>query len=285
MFIFLTSFCLKRLFEEPDFLEKVNAWIGISVGAAIALLLVVGYTIDNIIDICLNFNLVDDILSIDLEEAKQKLGFIKNKSVEDRLKYYINEKFGYIPSLRQLFMLTGKELHLVTFNLDNIRPEFLNRNTEPEISCVEAAMMSMAIPILMQPRKYKGEIYIDGAIGAPYPVLDFDNGMKILGLFISSEEDLYCSDKKPANFIYRLIQASMKILRDINIKYASENVKHISLKTEIRDTTGLSTDIASRQYMIEQGYKCAEEFLKINRNPEKYKLDLSENEEIPFENN
>ena len=137
----------------------------------------------------------------------------------------------------------------------------------------------------MQPRKYKGCIYVDGALGAPYPVLKFDcDDKKVLGMYISSEEDCFCSDKKPTNFLYRLIQSSMKVLRDNEIKYASKNVKNIALKTLLRDTTGLSMDAKSRTSLIEQGYECGNSFLKVNCNPEKYDLNLEENEEIPFAN-
>jgi len=274
---------LKRLFEEDGFMDDVKIWTGVSVGAAISLLLVVGYTVNDIIELCIDVNLLDDILGINLNEAQEKLGFIKNKTVEEKLKHYISLKYGYIPSLGQLYMLTGIHLSLVTFNLDKMRPQFLDKDSEPELSCVEAAMMSMAVPILMQPRKYKGDVFIDGAIGSPYPVTQFDyNGNKVLGLYISPDEDLYCSEKKTTSFLYKLIQSSMKIIRDNEIKYASLNVKHIALKTMVRDTTGIMVDRESRLLMIDHGYACADAFLKVNSNPEKYEINLLENEEIPF---
>ena len=299
--------CLKRLFEEKiniqpidiqpidiqstdieqkepiPFLNNVKTWVGISAGAAICLLYVIGNSIDEIIDICMEINLLEDIIAIKLDEARQKLGLIKNKSIEDKLKQSIQSKLGFIPTLKQLYSLTGLNLSIVTYNLDKMRPEFLNKESDPDLSCIEAAMMSMAIPILIQPRKYKGCIYVDGALGAPYPVSEFDvENKKILGIYISSEEDLFCSDKKPISFLYRLIHSSMKVLRDNEIKYASKNVKHIPLKTTVRDTTGISLNAEARQDMIDQGYECANSFLKFNSNPEKYDLFLYEDEEIPF---
>lgn len=282
---FLYIGCLKKLFEEKDFLNEVNTWVGCSVGAAISLLLVSGYEIDEIKDLCMNINIVEDIIKINLNDIKEKLGFIENKTVEEELKKRIIQKFNFIPTLKELYLLTGLRISFVTFNLDELKPEFLDKDTASDLSCVEAAMMSMAIPILMQPRKYNGNVYCDGGLGAPYPVLEFDkDGNKILGMYISSEENFYSSDKIMTNFLYRLIHSSMKVIRDIHIEKASENVKHIVLKTSLRDTTGISINKESRQTMVENGYNCAEEFLKINTNPEKYKLKLKENEEIPFEN-
>lgn len=279
--------CLKRLFEEKfeenGFMENVKHWVGVSVGAAISLLIVVGYTVNEIIDLCIDLNLIDDILHINLDEVREKMGLLKNKTIEEKLKYYISLKYGFVPTLAQLYMLTGIHLTLVSFNIDKMRTDYLDCDTEGELSCVEAAMMSMAVPILMQPRKHKGCVYIDGAIGNSYPIsrFDYDNN-KILGIYITSEEDLYCSDKKPTTFIYRLIQASMKVIRDNEIKCASNNVKHIVLSTMLRDTTGIMIDRESRELMVEQGYEAANTFLKINMDPNKYDLTLQENEEIPF---
>lgn len=275
--------CLKRLFEEKDFMDNAKHWVGISVGAAISLLIVIGYTVSEIIDLCIDLNLIDDILHINLEEAREKMGLLKNKTIEEKLKHYVSLKYGFVPNLSQLYLLTGINLTLVAFNIDKMRADFLDSDTEAELSCVEAAMMSMAVPILMQPRKHKGCVYIDGAIGNSYPISHFDvNENKILGIYISSEEDLYSSDKSATTFIYRLIQASMKVIRDNEIKHASNNVKHIALQTTFRDTTGILIDRESRESMIEQGYEFANTFLKINSNPDKYNLILQENEEIPF---
>jgi NTE family protein len=278
---FLEIGALKKLFEN-DFLKNVTKWVGISVGAAIALLIVAGYTIEEIIDICIGVNILEDILTINLNDLTKKLGLIKIKSIEKKLKHYVSLKFGLIPTLKQLYEFTNLDLFLVTFNFDKMRPEFLNKDSEPELSCVEATMMSMSIPILFQPRKYKGDFFIDGAIGAPYPISNFDqNGNKILGIFICSNDEIF-NIENPINYLYRLIHSSMKVLRDMEIKNASSNVKHIILKTLIKDTTGLSINEESRHFMINMGYQTADEFIRVNSDPEKYKIVLSENEEIPF---
>ena len=282
---FLEIGALKRFFEEKNFLSNVKVWAGVSVGAAISLLIVSGYSIKDIIDICININILDDILSIKLDTVAEKLGLIKLKTIEDKLISCVSSKFGFIPSMKQIYILTSLELSFATFNFDKMRPEFLDKETTPDLSCVEAAMMSMSIPFLLQPRKYRGDLYIDGAIGASYPVSNYDkNGKKVLGMYICSNDELHNFNEKPIKFLYRLIQSSMKILRDMEIKYSSENVKHVILKTTFKDTTGLTINEEGRQNMIESGYKIADSFLKINSDPEKYSVNIEENEEILFEN-
>jgi len=282
---FLELGCLERLFEDIYFLEKVTHWTGVSIGSSIALLIVCGFTIDDIKELCLEVNIIEDIISINLDEAKNNLGLMRNKTVETKLKTNIKKKFGFIPTLKQLYFLTGIVYTAVTFNTDKIRPEFMNKDTEPDLDCVEATLMSMAIPGLIQPRKYKGNLYVDGALGASYPVWFHDDGKnKILGIYISSEQDCYSSYNNPSLFAYRLIQSGMKVNRDLSIRFSSKNVKHIPLKTYIKDTTGLSMTKENKLELIQNGYKCADDFLKINQEPEKYCIDMSEEEEIPFIN-
>lgn len=275
--------CLKRLFlEESIITENIERWVGVSAGAAISLLIICGYSIDEIIDLFINVNIVDELAHIKLNEAINNLGFIKNKTVEEKLSKAIKDKFGYVPSLRQLYLSTGYILTVVVYNLDKMRPEFMDKDTEPDISCLEATMMSMAIPGLIQPRKYKGNMYIDGGIGAPYPVCEYDyNNNKILGIYIASENDLYSSDKNPKEFLHRLIYAGMKALREKDIENASSNVKHIVLKTTVTDTAGISTSYEDRMCLIRQGYDCAESFIQHLYHPEKFE-EIKENEEISF---
>lgn len=281
--LFLQCGATKRLFEEKDFLSDVKQYAGVSAGAAMTLLLVVGYSIDEIIELCMDLSIIEDIANINLDEAREKLGLIKNQTIEKKLCEAIIKKIGFIPTLKQLYCITGLEWTAVAFNVDKIKGEFFNKDNSPDMSVLELVMMSMCVPGLIQPRKYKGDNFLDGAITQPLPILEFDHsGNKILALHISSEEDLSYSDQSTTTFLYRLIHAGMTELKYLNMKYSSENVKYIALKTNIKDITGLTLSKDTRQKMVDYGYACASNFLKINSDPKKYEINLAENEEIPF---
>jgi predicted acylesterase/phospholipase RssA len=167
--------------------------------------------------------------------------------------------------------------------MDKIKGQFFNKDNSPDMSVLELVMMSMCVPGLIQPRKYKGDSFLDGAITHPLPILQFDHsGNKILALHISSEEDLSYSDESGTTFMYSLFHGGMSEIKDLNIKYSSENVKYIALKTNIKDITGLTLSKETRQKMVDYGYASAANFIKINSDPEKYNINLGENEEIPF---
>ena len=269
-------------FEQEDYLSQVNCYIGCSVGASISLLTVAGYPVTEIINDYIDMNLVNDITDVNIERFNESPGLLSNKTVEKLLKTRIKEKYGMIPTLKQLYMTTGILLVIVTFNLDKMRKEYLTKDSDPNLSCVKAVMMSMAVPALICPRIYNGNVYVDGAVGDPYPVLFMDNGINdILGVYIDSEHSSHSSDSSIPRYLYRCAQASMNILRDQAIEMSSERCKHISLKTAVTDITGISLTNDVKRTMIENGYRTGAIFLMRMKDPVKYQLLLNENEELP----
>lgn len=271
--------------EEENYYSSVQEWIGCSIGSSICLLIAAGYTIPEIIDECIDVSIINDITDINIDHITESPGIFNIRTIENLIKDKIRQRFGMIPTLKQLYMATGINLKIITFNLDKYRPECLSKDTEPNLSCVEAVMMSMAIPVILRPRIYRGYVYIDGAVGDPYPILTSDDGTKkILGVYIESAEDThYASDKNPGIFLYRCMCASMKVLRDRSIKLASDKCKHVSLKTAVKDTIGITLGDDSKHNMIRSGYKTAMIFLTKLKHPDKYKILLDDNEEIPMQ--
>ena len=272
-------------FEQDNYLDDTKIFVGCSIGSCIALLIVAGYRASEIINDYIDFNLLtgaDDINDINLDNLKEKPGILSGNKIENILNQKIKDKFGYVPNLDQFYLETGIISYFVTYNVDKREIVRLSKDNEPTLSCVEATLMSMAMPGLLCPRIYKGDAYVDGAIGDPYPILFLDDGdKKILGVSIDSDKTTSSTDRNPIKYLFNCAQASMDALRDMAVKYSSDKCKHISLKTSVIDTTGISISVESRRKMIETGYKTASIFLMRLKNPEKYKVVLDD-EEIPF---
>lgn len=271
------------VFEKEDYFDSVNYWTGCSIGSAIALLVVCGYTIEEIVDDFINFNILNEFIGINIGNILDKAGLIKNETMEKLLTLRISQKFGFIPTLKQLYLSTNIILTTTVYNTDKTRTEYFNKDTEPDISCIEAAMISMAMPIIIESRIHNGSEYIDGAIGDPYPVLIHDNGQRdILGIYIDSESSSIKNINIP-NIIYKgfeAIQGSIKTRRDQNIEWASNKCKHVELKSNIQDSVGLTVDENTRKLMVKQGYESALLFLDKMKNPNRYNLLLGDDEEI-----
>jgi hypothetical protein len=276
--------------EQENFLDNVTIWEGISVGAPICLLKVCGYNIPEVIEDCMKINLLNDIMNMDYLEyirwIQDNPGLFSNKTVENILIERVKGKFGMVPTLEELYNKTGLFFSCITYNSDKMRKEKLNHLTTPNLSCVEAVMMSMPMPGIISPRIYNGNTYTDGAIGNPYSVPDYDDGThNVLGIYIESECSSHSSAKHPLRMLYRAMQASMKELREEHMEQSSDRCKHLGLTTPVIDATGLSLSDKSKLAMIDGGYRSATLFLSRLRHPEKYNIILDDNEEIPLDDN
>lgn len=255
--------------EEKNILSEVKTFVGVSVGAIISLLIVCGYKIPEIIAESADTNIFNDLSSVSIRDTRDKLGLVSSTPIRRKLVKNVINKFGYVPTLKELYHLTGLKLVCVTANLDKETAEYMSYETEPYLPVVDAVMYSMNIPIIFYKLKYKGCVYVDGALANPYPINIFDDGnTNILGLFIESTSKTQSEpiDSTTTMYIHKLIHFTMTQLRDLIIKNCSEKCKHISLPTDIIDTTGLSIDAHIKADMIIKGYNIAQKFLEDIKN-------------------
>jgi len=266
--------------------DKIKYWTGCSIGSAIALMMTCSYSIKDMIEDCLNFDILEDFNDFDISMAIEKDGLISNQTMEKILTSRVKDKFGYIPTLKQLYIATDIVYTSITYNYDKMQKEYLNKDTNPNLSCIEAAMMSMSMPIIIQPRIYKGCEYLDGAIGDPYPVLYHDNDSRnILGIYISSESHNIRYKNSKISILYKaygIIEGFIKTIRDEHIELSSDKVKHLELNSSVIDSIGVTLSREDKQGMIDKGFRMANLFLDKEFNPDKYTILLPDDEEIPI---
>ncbi|AHA46078.1 putative patatin-like phospholipase [Insectomime virus] len=166
-------------------LSSTKKYIGTSIGAVICLLLVCGYTPKEIFD--------DVMCEKELYKALPRLSFFVNFGLNDttplekKLTKLVSEKFGKVPSLLELYEITGKDFVAVSANISLMRVEYIQHTTDPCMSCIEAVLLSCNAPGVFKKRVYNGMVYGDGGIFDNYPADFFDDGKtKILGIDIGS---------------------------------------------------------------------------------------------------
>lgn len=270
--------------ESENYLKNVNHFIGCSSGAVVALLIVAGYKISEIIEESLNTDILKDMSDIEsIKEILEHNNLTNNNSIENCLRDKLVEKFAIDLTFQQLYMATGINLTIVTYNVDKERPEYLSKDTEPNLSCVTATIMSMSIPILMKRRMYKGFEYIDGSLGNPYPVDIHDNNENnILGIYIINDHK---NTNKPISFIYKVAASSITQLRNRIIDNSTKKCKHLGLQVPLKEISDSLSDNRFKSMLIRSGYEKATSFIEELKHPEKYKILLDRDEEIPFQEN
>lgn len=272
--------------KEKGILDSVDSYIGVSVGALLSLLIVSGYTIREIIAIAADTDIFHGLSSLSLKKMSENSGLISSEPIRKKLTDLITAKFGRVLTLYQLYMATGLTYVAVTLNIDTEETEYMGPNTTPHISCVDATMLSMNIPFLFYRLIHKGNVYIDGALGNPYPVDYFDDGQTdILGIYIeelyphrqnkirrvnrlmtvepaeSPQERTSTEDLPFSIYLNKVIQASMNQHRKHIIKHSSSSVRHLALETSVLDFTGLSVSAQEKANLIVAGYAAAKRFV------------------------
>lgn len=262
--------------EDAGLLELSDTYCGVSVGAVITLLKVAGYQIREIVGEATNLDFFKDMDNFSFGNAIENKGLISNEPIKKRLTELILNKFGMIPTLKSLYLQTGKSFVAVTFNATDEICVMLDYFHFPTMSCIDAAMYSMNIPFIFYQLYYQGKIFVDGLLGNPYPIDYFDNGeTNILGIFMRTynlkEANVpnkiisKIADKNSmsfATFTAKIIHAMTDQRRYNIIHHSSKRCRHVCLETKNFNTIGYNMTFEEKAELLTSGYNQGKEFLR-----------------------
>jgi NTE family protein len=161
MGIFSLIGTLKAL--EPKLVD-VKEISGSSAGSILALLLALGMSVDEILEIALDLD-IPKIVKMDLRSFIIKLGFVKMAPIREKLV----EVCGCDPTFEELDM----KIYVSAYCLNTSSTEYFSRDTHPKMKVIDAVCMSMAIPLIFSCGKYDGKTYVDGGTQEQYPMVPF----------------------------------------------------------------------------------------------------------------
>ena len=238
--------------------NNLNTIVGVSSGSLFGLLIICGYTLDDIIEEFIETPIFRDLNGILPEiEGRGKIIFLL---YEETIKKMVKEKFGIVPSLQRLYEITGINFITVVCNLTRGSEFYLSKETEPEMSCTTAVFLSFDIHGPLYATNYRNETYIDGSFADPYPVNITDkDDVDVLGVLIqSSTHNNHLINKMHATMTF-----PMETLKRKAITGASDRVKMISMNINSIDFSGVETKRHKRLEMVNEGYA---EALKFKEN-------------------
>jgi predicted acylesterase/phospholipase RssA len=256
--------------EDKGLLQGIKTYVGVSVGSIISLLLLSGYSVKEIVIKSTEINLLCGLDSLtELLQTREKMGLLSSEPVRRVLRESLIKKFGIVPTLRQLYLMTGLKFVSVAYNLDDRRSVHFSYENEPDMSCIAAVLLSMNIPLVFHMAKYKGQMYIDGGLHDPYPFLPYDKeGELLFGIYIDYKvDDRY--DLVPASgmknvliYLNKIWSSITRMLRDKEVEKGSDRCYHMLLYSSVADTTGITTGIDEKAKMVVKGYRRAREYFE-----------------------
>lgn len=240
---------------DKGLLTNVKHFVGVSVGSIICLLLAVGYLPDQIINKFVKIDILSSVGQPNMpRDIRQKLSLFSNRPVMNVVENLVRDKLGIIPTLKELSMVSNYMFTAVTLNLSEQSVEYINYNTEPSMLCTDAVALSINIPGIFDKIVYKSNVYVDGALGNPYPVDAFDSGdTAILGISILTKIDI----DDPISYLSSNINCAFYHMHRIVREHSSNRVKHVYAERQIY---GINPDIEQRIQMIQDGMGIGHEF-------------------------
>lgn len=208
---------LQALYDQSK-LNSIQKYIGTSIGAIIAYLLCIGYTPIEILVYLCKERCIEQIETMDIIRGFSGKGLLPFSTVRNILEIMTLEKIKFIPTLEELFQLSGKLFICSTYNSTKSQHEFLDVHSHPSLSCLDALQMSSSLPLLFEPFFYQDQIYMDGALICNFPLFHTPfSDPKVIGIrfkktvpfFDSSSQNIltlcYQLLNIPTNYIDQLL--------------------------------------------------------------------------------
>ena len=271
--------------EDSGLLQNTDTYCGVSAGAIISLLIVAGYQMREIVGEASSLNLFKDIDNITVQSIIDNQGLISNEPIRKRLTQLILNKFGTIPTLWSLYMQTGRAYIAVTLNATDEECEMMGPFTHPNMSCIDVTMFSMNIPFVFYQLIHRGKVYVDGALGNPYPVDYFDDGnTDILAIYMKTVHtkasnlqmqpgvilqriDESTNQSLPiGSYLLKIVHALMDQRRNQIMQQSSSRCRHICLESRNMNLAGYSLTKEDKADMLVEGFNEGKAFLSQLQN-------------------
>ena len=146
-------------------LNKINKYVGTSVGAILCFLFCIDYSPYELITYGNNFDFKNIDLDLDLNLFLTNFGFNDGKCYIELVSTLFERKFKLTNiNFNDLYILTKKKLFIIGTNFTLGKEEIFSCETTPTMLILDALRISISIPLVLTPIKYNNHYYVDGGV-------------------------------------------------------------------------------------------------------------------------
>jgi len=159
---------------ENKKIDKLKYFAGCSIGSILCVLLIVGYTPQELItyfctnDVCSLFKGFNILL------ISNHYGLIDSKIILEYIETMVMLKLNYIPTFKDIYIKQGKIFICPSYKLNYSNEEnphtYFSYKTHPNMHITKAACCSSNIPIIFTKIEHEGGYYVDGGLFDNFPV-------------------------------------------------------------------------------------------------------------------
>jgi predicted acylesterase/phospholipase RssA len=278
-----------KYLEEKSLIKTIKNFYGTSAGSLLCLLIILGYSSDELVNFIENFDL-NKLFIINTDNFFEDFYSCENNKLEKLVKLLINYKLNkknyenksilsvclnkqslindqpdgpeYNKILKinyenitmnDLFLITKKSLTITSVSIKKKKPIYIDHEIYPNLPVWKAILMSCCIPFIFKPIKWDNDLFIDGAVVDNFPLskISYDDIKFTLGINCNIED----GDEKIEELnIYKYLLIIIKLMIK-DAKISSFNIITININNNLISNPldiNITKDIKNK--IINEGY-------------------------------
>jgi NTE family protein len=260
-----------KYLNENNLLKDIKCYFGVSAGAILSVMLALDYTIDEIKDFLINFDLLKMVGNYDLLNFIDNYGFSLGENhtiIAQSIIIYKLGKENKDYTFKQLYDDKNIELNIFATCVEDKTLWRFSHNSNENVPIWKALIASSNIPFIFAPIEIDNKTFIDGAAINVYPINYVpDNEInETIGLYVNNNHniDLNYLNNIP-NLKYYLEIIFLYIVHKFNYSY--KNTIKISLPEKYKNYA-YKFDISNEEknILIDIGYNITKHHYKIIAN-------------------
>ena len=248
-------------------LKAVKEWMGVSAGSLVAMCLCIGFTLDELYKVCIEFDFTN------IKEYDSVPGWLLHFGIDTGEKLHkLIEACLHVKGLssdftfKECYEKFGKSLKVVVSDLNDAKSITYCPNKSPDYKIANAVRASMSYPYYFQPFicPETGHHLADGGVISNYPlfVLPKEEHLRTLSILIrtsvEAQEDLMKLD------LEELIMRPIKIIltERTSIETRFYDSQCIQIKLGDLNILEFSFDEKTKNFIVEKGKHAVIEYFK-----------------------
>jgi predicted acylesterase/phospholipase RssA len=260
-----------KYLKEYNILKDIKSYYGISAGAILCTMLALDYTIDEITDFFISFDILKFVGDYDVTNFIDDYGFSLGENRDIIAQSIISYKLGEENkdyTFKQLYDDKKIELNIFATCVEDKTLWKFSHNSNNDVPIWKALVASSNIPFIFSPVEIDNKKFIDGAVISAYPINYVpDNEINdTLGLYI---DYIYNFDfdyfKNISNLKYYIETLFLYVVNKLNYSY--KNTIRISLPEEYKNYV-YKFDICNEEKnkLIDIGYNITKHYFELTNN-------------------
>lgn len=238
---------LKYLLETKKIiLDDLKTIIGVSGGIIFITPLLLGYSIDEMIQIFLQTNQLNllNYENFSIQNFFNDYGIFDNNLFNFYTTIFEKYKGFNNLTLKEFHKITNKNLIGKVVNLTKNKIEYINYKSHPNLKLSLLIQMTTCIPIIFKPIIYKNNYYVDGGLCGNFPK-EINKSKNYLGLNILN------SDENNIENLFDYLLSIKKLIGRTQNNKNNKNIINLKINISVLD---LDIPLENKKKIIKEGY-------------------------------